>query len=68
MDKQLERRITVGALKRQLELFEDGKELYFGGLEFYRLKDRGDVVQVEFTETVYRDDNGNVIVATQRHD
>ncbi len=46
-----------------LEAYKDDKELFFGGLEFYRLKDRGDdIVQVEFRQTVYLNDQGKVVV------
>tara|TARA_R110002072_G_scaffold85630_1_gene193815 strand:+ start:76 stop:234 length:159 start_codon:yes stop_codon:yes gene_type:complete len=36
--------------------FDDGDELSFSGLDFYRLKRRGDdLVQVEFNQQVYKD-------------
>lgn len=55
--------ITVGQLKEQLKTFSDDMTLDFGGLEFYRLKARGEnLLQVEFSQTVYTDSSGNVIV------
>lgn len=56
-------KITVGRLKSELEVFDDDDELYFNGLDFYRLKKRGPkLVQVEFEQNVYADSNGRVIV------
>jgi hypothetical protein len=54
--------ITVGELRRQLEIYPADAELFFGGLRFYRLKSRGDkLVQLEFSEQVYRDKDGTLI-------
>mgnify|MGYP003658813554 CR=1 FL=1 len=48
--------ITVGQLREMLAGFDDGDELSFSGLDFYRLKRRGDdLVQVEFNQQVYKD-------------
>lgn len=58
--------ITVKELKRDLENYSDHLEVYFGGLDFYRLKDRGDTLQVEFNQTVYKDSTGKVIVENHR--
>ena len=65
MDQKVENRITVGTLKMLLSGFHDDDELYFGGLEFYRLKDRGAFVQVEFSETLERNKEGQVVISTQ---
>lgn len=54
--------ITVKELIEMLQKEEPTREVYFGGLEFYRLKDRGAVVQFEFNQTVYKGDDGRVIV------
>ena len=54
--------ITVKELRDQLKLYDDNMELFFGGLDFYRLKDRGGCVQVEFDQTVYLNDQGLVVV------
>lgn len=55
--------ITVGQLKSQLEAFRDDDVLEFGGLDFYRLKRRGaQIVQVEFNQQVYIDENDQVQV------
>lgn len=66
MSKKEEQRITVGELKMHLSGFSDNDELYFSGLEFYRLKDRGAYIQVEFSETVGTNENGDVVIFTQR--
>ncbi|MCH7424181.1 hypothetical protein [Shewanella sp. MM_2022_3] len=56
--------LTIGELKEMIRLYDDDTEIYFGGLDFYRLKMRGDkLVQVEFNQTVYKErETGNVIV------
>jgi len=42
--------------------FDQDAELYMGGLEFYRLKQRGpNLVQLEFNQSVYRDETGKLI-------
>ena len=55
-------KITVKDLREQLQKYDDDLELYFGGLDFYRLKDRDACVQVEFCQTVYKNEEGKVIV------
>lgn len=55
--------ITVGELRRALEGYPDDYTLDFSGLDFYRLKQRGDThVQVEFNQLVYRSPEGRVVV------
>ena len=55
--------ITVGELRQHLSLFDDDYTLDFSGLEFYRTKLRGEKhVQIEFSESVYRNLDGKVIV------
>lgn len=51
------RTITVGDLRRHLEVFPDDWEVTFGGvLEFYRTKSRGPAtVDIEFNQVVWRD-------------
>ena len=54
--------ITVGDLRRQLEIFDADAALFMDGLRFYRLKRRGaKLVAVEFQEVVHRDDTGRLI-------
>ncbi len=54
---------TVGDMKRELAVFDDDYEIDFSGLDFYRLKQRGDkLVQVEFNQPVYRTPEGKVVV------
>lgn len=53
--------ITVGDLIEQLRGYDPNHEVMFSGgqLEFYRLKQRGPkLVQVEFNQNVWREDNG----------
>lgn len=56
--------ISVEQLRRQLAAFPDHYTIDFCGLEFYRLKMRGDEhVQMEFSQPVYLDKaTGRVIV------
>lgn len=61
------RLMTVADLRRQLEVFDDDAEVFFGGtedaLEFYRLKLRGEkLLQFEFSQQVYRTDSGELVV------
>ena len=37
--------------------------VYFGGLDFYRVKDRGGCVQIEFNQTVNKDENSLVQIS-----
>ncbi len=52
--------MTVGEFKDLLKDWPDDFELTFsGGLEFSRLKKRGEkLVDVEFNQTVYKDEDG----------
>ncbi len=55
--------ITVGQLLEQLKHYPPETRLSFSGLDFYRLKWRGDdLVQVEFNQIVYRNAEGCVVV------
>lgn len=55
--------ITVGELKEHLAIYPDNYTIDFSGLEFYRLKQRGDThVQLEFNQSVYRNAEGRVVV------
>ena len=56
--------ITVGDLKRLLAAHHDDSIIDFSGLEFYRLKMRGEsLVQVEFSEVVQRDLKSGLVMA-----
>lgn len=60
-------RLTVGDLKRQLEVFDNDEEVFFGNdenaLTFYRTKSRGPkLVQIEFNQQIYRDSDGRLVV------
>lgn len=55
-------KITVKELIEQLKKEDQNLEVSFGGLEFYRLKDRGGCLQIEFNQTVYVNDSGKVVI------
>ena len=55
-------RITVKELIELLKVEYQDLVVDFGGLDFYRLKDRGGSLQVEFSQTVYLNDEGYVVV------
>lgn len=57
VEKKIQSSITVGDLISQLEKFPKESKLYFSGLDFYRLKARGQSVQVEFAQNVYLSKN-----------
>ena len=62
MSKQLPL-LTVGELIQQLSVFDKDAEVSFSGLDFYRLKLRGEkLLQVEFNQSVYRNSEGLVVV------
>lgn len=53
---------TVAEFIELLKRENQNSTLFFGGLKFYRLKDRGaNTLQVEFEQTVYPED-GKIIV------
>jgi hypothetical protein len=55
--------ITIGELKEHLAGYPDHYALDFSGLQFYRLKQRGEeYVQLEFSQAVYLDKEGYVVV------
>ncbi len=55
--------ITVGDLLEQLKGIDPDSELYFGGLDFYRVKSRGHkIIQIEFNQSVYLDHHDHVVV------
>jgi len=53
---------TVKEFIDELKKYPPDREMYFGGLDFYRFKDRDAVLQVEFSQTVYKNENGDVVV------
>jgi hypothetical protein len=55
--------ITIKELKDHLSVFPDTYTIDFSGLDFYRLKMRGEThVQMEFNQQVYRTPEGRVVV------
>lgn len=58
-----EPRITVGQLIEQLQGYPKEMLVDFSTLDFYRLKQRSpNMLQVEFDQSVYRDEKGRVVV------
>jgi hypothetical protein len=59
-----EKQITVGSLMQELGTCAAHKPVIFGceELEFFRLKDAGDCVVIEFAQSVYRDDSGQLVI------
>ncbi|EAO8773990.1 hypothetical protein CDJ04_13925 [Salmonella enterica] len=63
MYQQNENSITVGILLDLLQSYPRDAVLYFGGLDFYRLKWRDEnLLQVEFNQLVYRNSDGLVVI------
>lgn len=57
--------IELGQLLDQLAGLPRSTRVSFGGLRFYRVKHRGDdLVQIEFNEQVFLDEQGRVVVQT----
>jgi hypothetical protein len=55
--------VSLGFLRAHLNAYPDDFEVSFGGLEFSRVKQRGDnLIHVEFLQPVYLDDEGRVVV------
>ncbi len=59
--------ITVGEFKELLDGYSDDTVLYFNGLDFYRLKLRGEkFLNVEFNQTIGADpDTGEIVIYSQ---
>ena len=53
--------ITIKKLIEQLKMYPEDFTMDFGGLQFYRLKEYGETVHMEFNQTVYVKD-GKVVV------
>ncbi len=54
--------ITVKQLIKELKSQPENNTIDFGGLNFYRLDDKGDITVFEFDQTISLDDEGNVQV------
>lgn len=54
--------MTVKKLIEMLQVEDPELEVGFSGLDFYRLKDRGGSLEFEFNQTIYKDDNGKVVI------
>lgn len=56
-------KISVRELRDALAPYPDDWELTFGGLEFYRVKTRGEnLVQIEFSQLVFLDKRGRLCI------
>jgi hypothetical protein len=55
-------KITVKELVELLKAENQDLEIYFGGLELNRLKDRRTDLQFEFNQLVYQDEKGDVVI------
>ncbi len=53
---------TVEELITRLKAFPPEAKLYFSGLDFYRLKQRGEFVQVEFGQQVYLNKRRKIVI------
>lgn len=63
MDESRAPTITVGHLRSEIAQYPDSFTLDFSGLEFLRVKQRGEThLQIEFSQAVYLDDRGRVVV------
>jgi hypothetical protein len=58
--------ITVKQLIDELSVYPDDMEIYFNGLDLYRLIEKGDKVVFEFNQTVFKDKSGKVIVENHK--
>lgn len=55
--------LTIGEFVRMLQEYPKDMLIDFSSLDFYRLKwDSGPAVRVEFTQPIYWDSAGNVVV------
>lgn len=62
-DKDTNHTIELDELIRQLKSYPPDTQVSFGGLDFYRVKKRGDkLIQIEFSQSVYRTDKGTLVV------
>jgi len=57
-----ESQITVGELKKLLSIYPNDMGVYFGGLDFHKLDNPGDmVVFIWGARSVYEDSQGRVV-------
>lgn len=62
-DNDTNHTIELDELIRQLKSYPPDTQVSFGGLDFYRVKKRGDkLIQIEFSQSVYRTDKGALVV------
>ncbi len=55
--------IDLGTLLEQLKNLPLDTRVYFGGLDFYRVKKQGpNQIQIEFNQSVYRTDEDLLVV------
>ncbi len=62
-DNYTDHTVELAELIRQLKSYPPDTRVSFGGLDFYRVKKRGDkLIQVEFNQSVYRTEKGVLVV------
>ncbi len=61
-----ESEITVKTLISELSTYDGEMKISFSGLDFYRLKDRGEYLQIEFNQTVFKNENGEVVIQNHK--
>lgn len=62
-NKRSDHTIDLETLLRLLSAYPSDTRVSFGGLDFYRVKKRGDkLVQIEFNQSVYRTDKDVLVV------
>jgi hypothetical protein len=54
--------ITVKELQELLKNQPSDNKVDFGGLDFLRLKDRGDITQFEFNQTIFKNEKGDIVI------
>lgn len=54
--------ITVKDLVEKLQKEDQNLPIFFGGLDFYRTRQVGEHLHIEFSQTVYKGEDGNIII------
>jgi hypothetical protein len=59
---KLKNSITVGELITRLQSYPADVKIYFSGLDFNRLKQRGEFLQLEFLQQVYLNKRRKIVI------
>ncbi|MCX6168323.1 MAG: hypothetical protein NTX65_03220 [Ignavibacteriales bacterium] len=59
---KLKNSITVGGLITQLQSYPADVKIYFSGLDYSRMKQRGEFVQMEFGQQVYLNKRRKIVI------